>query len=438
MKTLIEHVTILTMDQEERVLEDGYVLVEDQQIKAVGTGSCEEPFDDRIDGKQGILMPGMVNTHCHVSMIPFRTMGDDCADRLRRFLFPMELEAMTPELVHAAAKYGICEMLLSGITTFADMYYYEDQVARACAELGIRGYLGETVLDSPTCDSREAYGGLTYGEAFIKEWKGHPLVTPMIAPHATNTNSPEALKRAYEIAAAYDVPWTMHVSEMEYELSYFRDQYQKTPVEFLYDQGLLDERLIAAHCIHLTERDVLLLEDAGVGVAHCIGSNTKAGKGVADVKSMLDHHIPVGLGTDGPSSGNTLDLFTQFRLFASFHKTWNHDRNLFPAKEIVKLGTMGGARVLGAHHEIGSIESGKKADLVLVERDSVAMFPCYNPYSLLVYSANASHVDMVMVNGVVLVRHKKLTCVDLNAVKSDLVRHMGAFYEKASAYQDII
>lgn len=438
MKTLINHVTILTMNPAEQVLEDGYVLIENQHIKAIGTGICEEACDIQIDGEQGVLMPGMVNTHCHVSMIPFRTMGDDCADRLRRFLFPMELESMTPELVYASAKYGICEMLLSGVTTFVDMYYYEEQVAKACEELGIRGYLGETVLNAETCDSREPYGGLDYGEQFIKAWKGHPLVTPMIAPHATNTNSPEALRKAYELAVTYDVPWTMHVSEMDYELTYFQEHYQKTPVEFLYEEGLLDERLIAAHCIHMTEHDLQLMEQTGAGVAHCIGSNTKAGKGVARVKDMLAHQIPVGLGTDGPSSGNTLDLFTQFRLFASFQKTWYQDRSLFPAKDIVALGTIGGAHVLGAGDEIGSIEPGKKADLVLVERNSVNMFPSYNPYALLVYSANASQVDTVIVNGTVLVRHKKLVHVDLNVVKAELISHMGDFYEKVAMYQDII
>lgn len=439
MRILISHVKILTMNQEMEVLENGYVVVEDQLIREIGTGEWKpEAFDTVIDGRGGILMPGMVNTHCHVSMVPFRTMGDDCPDRLRRFLFPLELEAMTPELVYTGARYGICEMLLAGVTTFADMYYFEDEVAKACEELGIRGFLGETVIDMETCDSRKPYGGLAYGETFIRNWKDHPLVTPMIAPHGTNTNSPEMLKEACRISTVYGVPWTMHVSEMDYEIKHFRESYDQTPVEFLYENGLLNDRLIAAHCIHLSEHDLELLEAAGTKVSHCIGSNTKAGKGVAPVKDLLAHHIPVGFGTDGPSSGNTLDLFTQFRLFASFQKTWNHDRSLFPAKEIVRLGTVGGAEVLGAEREIGSIEPGKKADLVLMDPDRIQMFPCYNPYSLLVYSANPSVVDTVLVEGRILVRHGALTCADLGQIKAELMENMSDFYKKADAYRDMI
>ena len=182
MKTLIKHATVLTMNDGMETYPDGYVLVENQMIREAGAGECRENCDTVIDAKGGIVMPGMVNTHCHVSMVPFRSMGDDCPDRLRRFLFPLELEAMTPELVYTGARYGICEMLLSGVTTFADMYYFEDMVAKACEELGIRGYLGETVIDQETCDSKSPYGGLDYGETFIKNWKGHRLVNPMIAP----------------------------------------------------------------------------------------------------------------------------------------------------------------------------------------------------------------------------------------------------------------
>ena len=438
MKTLIDHVMVLTMNSEMEILEHGYVLMEDDRIKEVGSGVCQTPYDTRFDGECGILMPGMVNTHCHVSMVPFRTMGDDCEDRLRRFLFPLEQEAVTRELVYAGARYGICEMLLSGVTSFADMYYFEDEVARACEELGIRGGLGETVINMATPDSKAPYGGLEYGEAFIKKWKGNPLVTPMIAPHGTTTNSLEMLKKSCELAAAYDVPWTMHVSEMDYEMSYFRESYGQTPMEFLASNGLLDERLIAAHCIHLTEHDMERMEEAGTKVAHCIGSNTKAGKGVAPVKDMVKHNIPVGLGTDGPSSGNTLDLFTQFRLFASFQKTHYHDRSLFPAKEIVRLGTIGGASVLGAEAQIGSIEPGKKADFVLLDSQAVSMFPCYNPYSLLVYSANPSVVDTVWVDGRMAVCHKKLAAADLLQIKKELTEHMKDFYKKADAYRDII
>lgn len=441
MKRLIHNARILTLDPEGSVLDRGWILLEENRIRALGPMPCEKngpsvlrhlpQADEEIDARGGIVLPGLINTHCHVPMMPFRSLGDDCPDRLRRFLFPLENEAMTRELVYRAARYGICEMLLSGITTFVDMYYFEEETARACAELGIRGILGETVIGQPACDSPQPYGGLALAETFIREWKGHERVMPIIAPHATNTNSPEMLKKAGQIAERYDTLLTLHASEMDYELTYFKEQFGKTPVEFLDSIGLLGPKLLAAHCIHLTEGDIRLLAESGTKVSHCIGSNTKAGKGVAPVKQLLSEGIPVGLGTDGASSGNTLDLFTQFRLFASFHKTENRDRSLFPASEIVALGTMGGAKAVGMEREIGSLEPGKKADLILVETESAHMFPCYDPYSALVYSANASNVELVMADGEIVVRDKTLVSADLKKIRREMENEMGAFSRAA-------
>ena len=439
MRTVLENVTVLTMDHRRTVYSPGYVLVEDENIAEAGAGTYPGSADLRIDGRGGILMPGMVNTHSHISMIPFRTMGDDCPDRLRRFLFPLENQAMTRKLVYEAARYAICEMLLAGVTTCVDMYYFEDEVAKACEELGIRGYLGETIINQETCDSpSETYGGYEYSRRFLEEWKNHDRVIPIVAPHGTTTNEPDMLKKAHDLAVEYDTLYTIHASEMDYEMSYFRKEYGKTPTEFLDGLGILDQHMLAAHCIHMTEHDLELLGQNQCSVTHCLGSNTKAGKGVAPVKAMLQHGIPVGLGTDGPSSGNTLDLFTQFRLFASFHKTENRDRSLFPAEEIVALGTCEAAKTLHGETLYGSIEPGKRADLVLVETESVNMFPCYNPYSALVYSASASNVDTVMANGKIVVKDKKLQHADIKTIKSILSKEMIPFEQSAEEYKDII
>ena len=443
MKTRIENVKILTMDGDNRVYEDGCVLVDGDRIEKVGdreeaagwSGGAEAAV---LDGRGGILIPGLINTHCHVSMMPFRTLGDDCADRLRRFLFPLENDAMTRRLVYRAARYGICEMLLAGVTTFLDMYYFEDEVAKACEELGMRGFLGETVIGQATCEGPEPYTGLAYGEEFIRQWQGSRLVKPLIAPHATYSVSPEMLKKSFELAEKYDTLYTIHVCEMEHELKKFREEYGQTPVEFLADLGVLGRRTVAAHCVYMTERDIDLFAEHQVGVAHCIGSNTKGGRGVAPVPAMEKRGVAVGFGTDGASSGNTLDLFTLFKLFANFQKTEYHDRTLFPAKDIVRTGTMGGARALGMERELGSIEEGKKADLVIVETDSVNMFPCYNPYSALVYSANASNVDTVMVDGEVLVRGKKFVRADFEAIRRELAEEMGPFMKAAENYGEMI
>lgn len=442
MRTQIEHVTLLTMDDESRVFSDGWVLFDEEQILAVGDNNhirdVLPPADVKIDGRGGILMPGMVNVHSHIPMIPFRSMGDDCPDRLRRFLFPLELEAMTPELVYAASRYAVCELLLAGVTCVLDMYYFEDQVARACDELGIRGWLGETVIGQETCDSKKPYGGLALCEDFIKKWQDHERIHPIVAPHATNTNSPEMLRAAFDLAEKYKVLYTLHASEMDYEMSYFRDTYGKTPMAFLYDLGVLGEWTVAAHCIHVTGEDIRLMAETGTKAAHCIGSNTKAGKGIAPVLDMDKAGIAVGLGTDGPSSGNTLDLFTQFKMFACCQKTKYRDRSAFPAQRIVSLGTREGARVLGAHRQIGSIEPGKQADLVLLETASANMFPLYNPYSAIVYSANVSNVDSVWVQGRQLVGEKRLLHADLASERSRLSARMNRFQELALKYRDMI
>lgn len=438
MKQLIDHVTVLTIDQEKKVYSDGYVLIEDEKIAEIGCDARPEGADVYMDGKGGILMPGMINVHSHIPMIPFRSLGDDCPDRLRRFLFPLELEAMTPELVYRSARYAICELLLAGVTSVLDMYYFEDQVARACDEMGIRGWVGETVINMETCDSREPYGGLKLCEKLIRDWKGHERIHPMVAPHATNTNSPEMLKAAYDLAKAYDVPYTLHVSEMDYEMELFRKEYDQTPIEFLYDLGVLGPKTIAAHCIHATNHDIELFAETETKVAHCIGSNTKGGKGICPVLDMQKAGVVVGYGTDGPSSGNTLDLFTQFKLSASCQKTKYHDRGAFRTEEIVELGTMGGAKVLGAEKELGSIEVGKQADLVLLETESVNMFPIYNPYSAIVYSANASNVDSVWVAGKQLVKGHQLVGIDLKSEREQVEASMTVFRERAKKYSDMI
>lgn len=439
MKTLIKDVYVLTMNQTKDVYKNGYVLLDGEQILAVGSMQDLDKkvaYDKLIEGGHAIAMPGMINSHTHIGMIPFRSLGDDSPDRLRRFLFPLEKACMTKELAYHSAKYAIAEMQLAGVTAFMDMYYFEDELAVATDEMGSRALLAETVIDFETCDTTEAHGGLKVAEEFIPKWLNHDLITPAIAPHAPNTNSPEALLEASRLSEKYNVPITMHLSEMDYEMHYFDERYKTTPVEFLESIGFLKEnsRLIAAHCIHLTDLDIELLEKFDVAVAHCIGANTKSAKGVARIHDMLTHRIRIGLGTDGPSSGNTLDLFTQMKLFANFHKTTLKDRGAFPAVEIVDLATMGGARALKLDDTVGSLEPGKKADLVLVETDSVNMFPLFDPYAVLVYSANASNVRDVFINGKIVVRNKQLTRYNLSALRDNLYSHMDDFSKTAKIY----
>lgn len=437
MRTLFEHAWILTMDDAYTEYRDGWLLTDGHHIAVMGDGPCAEAADARVDLRGGILFPGFVNTHCHASMVPFRTMGDDCADRLRRFLFPLENEAMTRELVYLGAVYGIAEMLLSGVTTFVDMYYFEDEVARACMETGMRGYLGETIIGQPTCDSAAPYGGFALQEALFAQCAGSERARPIVAPHGTTTCDEAALRRAHEMAAAHDTLFTLHASEMDYEMKHFADR-GMTPIGYLQRIGAVDAHLLAAHCIHLTQADIELLRAGEARVAHCIGSNMKAGKGVAPVAALAKAGVPFGLGTDGPSSGNTLSLFDQMRLFAVAHKTVNRDRGLFPAREIVAAATRGGARALGAQAEFGMLAPGMRADFAVVETRSANMFPVYNPYSALVYSAGAKNVDMVVADGDILVRGGELTHLDLPRVRAHLSEQMQPFMCAAARYADII
>lgn len=436
-RILIDNVTVLTLNQDNTVHPNGWLLTDDDKIAAVGGASFTGAYDQRIDGGGGILLPGFVNTHCHISMMPFRSLGDDCPDRLRRFLFPLENEAMTPRLVYLAAKYGICELLLSGVTTFLDMYYFEDEVARACEEMGIRGYLGETIIGQPTCVSPNAYGGFDYQRDFLEKYRHSSRIHPIIAPHGTTTCDAAALQRAHALAVEYDTLFTLHAAEMDYEMAHFEDL-GTTPIAFLDRIGALDAHTLLAHAIHATDADLDLTAQRGAAVAHCIASNTKAGKGVAPVKGMLQRGIAVGLGTDGASSGNTLNLFDQMRLFANFHKTANRDRSLFPAGEIVRLATAGGAKMLRGEREFGSLAPGMQADLVLVETDSVNMFPVYDPFSALVYSANASNVRTVLAQGKIVVRDKALMGHDLADIRAELLAEMGPFVAAAEAYRDVL
>ena len=439
MKKIIKNGIVVTMNAAGDVWDHGYVMFEDtkilaagpeeelekalQELTAQGILKAGETFEE-IDAKRAIVIPGLVNTHCHLGMIPFRGLGDDCKDRLRVFLLPMENQAMDAEMARLSTRYAIGELLLSGVTTVLDMYYFEEVVAKVMDEMGIRGIAGETVMEKDSCDSRNADEAIRRGIALIEAYKDHPRVSGAITPHGTTTCSPETLKRVYEEDVKAETIFTLHVAEMDYEMTQLREQYNMTPIEFMEHIGVLGPNTLAAHSIRTTEHDVEILAKHGASVAHCIASNTKAAKGVAPVSLMHKHGMSVGFGTDGPASGNTLDLFIQMRMCENFHKNELHDRSAFPAKEVVSMATIEGARALGLGDITGSIEPGKQADLVLVETDSPNMFPVYDPYSALVYSAIASNVRDVYVAGECLVKEKKLVREDFAKIRNDLREKM--------------
>ena len=280
---------------------------------------------------------------------------------------------MTPKLAIAAAKIGVAESLLSGVTTVMDMYYYADQLAKVYDDMGIRAVVAQSIIDQDLCDATNEDEGIALAQTLHQKWKDHPRIHPAFGPHGTTTLSSAGLQKIQAYTSKHNVRVCMHVSEMDYEMQYFK-QRNTTPIRYLESLSLLSPNFTAVHVIHADDCDIEILMKHQVGIAHCISANAKAAKGVAPLKSFLAHGLDVGLGTDGPSSGNTLDLFVQMNLVAKIHKLENHDRSLFKAKEILHLATLGGAKVLQLSHEIGSLEVGKKADLVLVETKSINMF----------------------------------------------------------------
>lgn len=430
MKIGYRNAWILTMDNRMTEYSNGYLIFDNDIIQEIGsmTNYIANKADKWIDAKGGILLPGFINAHTHCGMIPFRSLGDDCPDRLRRFLFPLEKEVVDETLIELSTAYAIAEMQLAGITTMCDMYYFENVVADVAKNMNMRAFVGETIINQPTPDSTNTKESMAYTVDLIDKWQHDKLIHPIIAPHAPNTNTEQCLRNILELSKLYQVPITLHVSEMSYEMEYFREKYNQTPIEFLESIGFFEVPVVLAHCIMLTKNDIKILEKyPNVSVVHCIGANTKSAKGVAPIRSLLEHGVTVALGTDGPSSGNTLDIFTQMRMMANFQKTYLKDRAAFPAKEIVRLATFGGARALGLEHEIGSLKVGKKADLTLVETQSVNMFPIYDAYAALVYSANATNVRDVWVDGVSVVKDKKLTKFSVEKLQSDLKKHMKIF-----------
>ena len=435
MKIGYRNAWILTMDNRMTEYSNGYLIFDNDIIQEIGsmTNYIADKADKWIDAKGGILLPGFINAHTHCGMIPFRSLGDDCPDRLRRFLFPLEKEVVDETLIELSTAYAIAEMQLAGITTMCDMYYFENVVADVAKNMNMRALVGETIINQQTPDSTNTKESMDYTVDLINQWQDDKLIHPIIAPHAPNTNTEQCLRDILDLSKLYQVPITLHVSEMSYEMEYFREKYNQTPIEFLESIGFFEVPVVLAHCIMLTKNDIKILEKyPNVSVVHCIGANTKSAKGVAPIRSLLEHGVTVALGTDGPSSGNTLDLFTQMRMMANFQKTYLNDRSAFPAKEIVRLATVGGACALGLEHEVGSLTVGKKADLTLVETQSVNMFPIYDAYAALVYSANATNVRDVWVNGVSVVKDKKLTKFSVEELQSELKKHMKIFKLRAT------
>lgn len=417
--------TVLTMNPENTVFEHGTVVVSDGKIVAVGGPELTTKYQAKkvLDVKGDIVMPGLINTHTHGSMTVFRSLGDDVPDRLHRYIFPLENKLVSRDMVRTGANLANIEMIKGGVTTYADMYYFEDEVAKTVDKAGLRAVLGETIINFPVADAQTPEEGIAYAVRFINKYKDHPRITPAFAPHAPYTNTTENLQKIAALSEELNVPVMIHLAETDREKEEIAKRTGgKSPVQYMADIGVLNNRLLAAHVIMADDNDLNLLKKYDVGVAHNISANTKSAKGVAPVTQMLEKGIRTGLGTDGPMSSNTLTTMNELGLVGKIHKLETKNRAAMPPLTVVEMATMGSARALHMDDKIGSLETGKLADLIVVDTKAPNMVPVYSPYAALVYGANGANVRHTIVGGVILMEDRQLLTVDENEIIQDAQR----------------
>jgi 5-methylthioadenosine/S-adenosylhomocysteine deaminase len=414
---------VVTMNQGREVIEDGGVAVKAGKIVAVGSRaeiSGKYVGRQRINAAGKIIIPGLINGHTHVPMVLFRGLADDLdlQEWLTKYIFPAEAKNVTEEFVRAGTRLGLAEMIRGGTTTYCDMYYFEDAIAEETAKAGVRGVLGETVIDFPVADNKTNAEAMAYVEKFVKRWQGHELIVAAIAPHAPYTVSEEHLRAARAFSDRTGAPIVTHISETKREVDDSVKAHGASPVAYLDRIGFLGERVIAAHVVWPQGTDTQILKKHGVGVVHNPQSNMKLAAGVAPVPQMMKEGLKVGLGTDGAASNNDLSMWEEMDSAAKLHKVMSNDPKVMSAQEAFELATIRGAEALHLEKEIGSLEVGKRADLVIVEGDSLNQIPSYNVYSDLVYATKATAVQTVIINGRVVMRDRRLLTLNEKAIKA--------------------
>jgi 5-methylthioadenosine/S-adenosylhomocysteine deaminase len=411
---LITNATIVTMDGERHIIENGQIAVRDDSIYVVGKGPLfpkGTQAKQTIDAKGALVLPGFINGHTHVPMTLLRGLHDDVTldDWLRKYIFPAEAKNVTEDFVRWGTRLAAAEQIRSGVTTFADMYYFEDAVAEETKAAGMRGVLGETFIDFPAPDNKTNAAMLEYTEKFLKRWQGDPLIHAAAAPHSIYTCSRKTLQDSAALARKYHSPILIHLAEMKKELDDSLKQNGLTPVQYVEKLGILGPDVVAAHCIFVDEKDQKILAGRQVGCVHNPSSNMMLASGVAPVVEERAAGIAVGLGTDGPAgSNNDLDLMEEMDLAAKLQKITKMDPRALGAKSVVEMATIEGARALHMEKEIGSLEAGKKADIILISLEEPNAIPMYDIYAQLAYALKGSDVETVVIGGRIVMRDKKL------------------------------
>ena len=425
---------MITMDAQFRVIDDGGVAIEGDTIAAVGKRADLEAQASgarKIEAGGTLVMPGMINGHAHAAMSLFRGVAEDHSldDWLQKYIFPAEARNVTEDFILWGTRLGVLEMLRGGITTYADMYYFEDVVASVTKEAGMRGVLGETIVDFPAPDHQTPAAALAYTERFIQRWQGDPLIAPGVAPHSMYTLSTENLKAATALARRTGAPILIHVAEAPFESQLSRRKYGLSPVAYLDSIGLLGPEVIAAHTVWLDEEDIATLVRRGVGSIHNPSSNMKLASGVMPVVDLLAAGQAVGLATDSAASNNNQDLFQEMNIAAKLQKVTRMDPRALPARQVVEMATIGGARALHLDAQIGSLEVGKQADIVLIGTGATHATPMYNVYSQLVYALNAHDVRSVVIAGKIVMEDRVMLTMD----KPEILAKAHEYQRKISA-----
>ncbi|HKV34142.1 MAG TPA: amidohydrolase [Pyrinomonadaceae bacterium] len=416
--------TIVTMDQTRRIIDDGGIAVSGGRIVAIGSrAEIERGFTSRqrVSAVGRVLTPGLINGHTHIPMVLFRGLADDLdlQEWLTKYIFPAEAKNVTEDFVRVGARLGLAEMIRGGTTTYCDMYYFEDAIADETAKAGVRGVLGETVIDFPVADNKTNEQAMAYVERFVARWKGHDLIVAAIAPHAPYTVSEEHLKAVRAFSDRTGAPIVTHIAETKREVDDLVKSKGASPVAYLDRLGFLNQRVIAAHMVWPLDADIAILQRNGVGVVHNPQSNMKLAAGVAPVPRMLNDGVLLGLGTDGAASNNDLNMWEEMDTVAKLHKVFTGDPKVISAQQAFELATIRGAQALHLEKEIGSLEVGKRADFLIINRDTLNQIPVYNIYSDLVYATKASDVETVIINGRLVMRDRRLLTLNEATVKSE-------------------
>jgi len=431
-KTVVELIvsggTVVTMDGARHVIENGAIAIKAGRIEAIGRANeIDQRYAARevINATGKVVVPGLINGHTHVPMTLFRGLADDLdlQEWLTKYIFPAEAKNVTEEFVRVGTRLGLAEMIRGGTTTYCDMYYFEDAIADETSKAGMRAVLGETVIDFAVADNKTNAEAMAYVESFVKKWEGNALIVPAIAPHAPYTVSEEHLKAVRAFSDRTGAPIVTHISETKREVDDSIKAKGASPIDYLNRIGFLNNRVIAAHVVWPTEEELGLLKKLGVGIVHNPQSNMKLASGVAPVPEMLKEDLPVGLGTDGAASNNDLNLWEEMDTAAKLHKLISRDPKVVNAQEAFEMATIRGARALHLEKEIGSIEKGKRADLVVVDLDDLNQTPYYNIYSDLVYATKAADVRTVIVEGRVVMRDRRLLTLNEETIKAEARRY---------------